>query len=338
MYPKEFSFTRNHHHEVNGISFRDQNNSSPATSTPKSRYSSFDLLASSFYDRKKNESYFEQCFETVRKLGEGSFGEVFHVRSRDDGKFYAIKKMKQIFRSEAHRRERLQEVRRYEQFSNNENCVALYKAWEQDDLLFMQIELCRGSVEDYVENIMHVPESFVWSFLLDMLLALKSLHDKNLVHLDIKLDNVLITDENHCKLADFGLVFDLTNSPRSRAVEGDSRYLAPELMQGNYCLANDIFSLGIALLELASSLELPANGTLWQELRLLILPEDAMQALSPELQTVIRSMMEPDPTKRPTVNELLKNRKLVSLIYQRKMKKVTQKLVSCYAMSTTPGE
>lgn len=65
----------------------------------------------------------------------------------------------------------MQEVRRYEEFSSNENCLTLYKAWEQDDVLFMQIELCRGSVQDYVGEIHEVSESFVWSFLLDMLLV-----------------------------------------------------------------------------------------------------------------------------------------------------------------------
>lgn len=157
---------------------------------------------------------------------------------------------------------------------------------------------------------------------------MQSLHDKNLVHLDIKLDNILITNDNHCKLADFGLVFDLSNSPRSRAIEGDSRYLAPELMQGNYCLANDIFSLGITLLELSCSLELPTNGTLWQELRSLVLPEVAMKSLSQELQLLIRSMMEPDPSKRPTVKQLLKHRKLIVLNCQRKMDKISLKCVS----------
>lgn len=146
-------------------------NSSIATSTPKSRNSSIDSLFSSFYDKNKNDSYYEQCFETIHKLGEGSFGEVFKVRCKSDGRFYAIKKTKQIFRSENHRRERLEEVKRYEQFSGNEHCVTLYKAWEQDDLLFMQIELCWGSVEDYVEKIKQVDESFVWDFLLDMLLV-----------------------------------------------------------------------------------------------------------------------------------------------------------------------
>jgi membrane-associated tyrosine- and threonine-specific cdc2-inhibitory kinase len=263
-------------------------------------------------------------------LGEGSFGEVYKVRCKEDGKLYAVKKTRFHYKSEAYRRERMQEVRRYEEFSSNENCVTLYKAWEQDDILFMQIELCRGSVQDFVEEIHEVSEPFVWSFLLDMLLALKALHDKNLIHLDIKLDNILITDENHCKLADFGLVFDTVNTNHSRGTEGDSRYLAPELMEGKFCLSNDIFSLGISLLELACSLELPSNGSLWQELRKGILPEHAMNKfqLSHELQSIIRSMMNPDPANRPTVNELLDHPKLKEMNTHRRFEKIASKCVS----------
>lgn len=245
---------------------------------------------------------------------------------------YAVKKTRFHYKNEVYRRERMQEVRRYEEFSGNENCVTLYKAWEQDDVLFMQIELCRGSVQDFVEEIHEVSEDFVWSFLLDMLLALKGLHDKNLIHLDIKLDNILITDEKHCKLADFGLVFDTVNTNHSRGTEGDSRYLAPELMEGQFCLANDIFSLGISLLELACSLELPSNGSLWQELRNGILPDHAMNKfqLSQDLQTIIRSMMNPNPAMRPNVNELLEIPKLKQMSVQRRFEKVASKCVSTY--------
>ncbi len=103
------------------------------------------------------------------------------------------------------------------------------------------------------------------------------MHDKDLIHLDIKLDNILITEDNVCKLADFGLVFDLNSGDYSRAIEGDSRYVAPELMNERFCKANDVFSLGIAMLELACNLQLPANGILWQQLRNGIFPEDIMK-------------------------------------------------------------
>lgn len=149
--------------------------------------------------------------------------------------------------------------------------------------------------------------------------------------MDIKLDNVLLTKHGRCKLADFGLVFDVKNSNRSRAIEGDSRYIAPELLEGNYCLANDIFSLGITLLELASNVELPANGKLWQSLRTGKIPREIlneMKSISPELLSIIQSMLEPDPSKRPTVNRLLNNWKLRYMIFQRNVSRLTTGLVS----------
>lgn len=51
------------------------------------------------------------------------------------------------------------------------------------------------------------------------------------------------------------------------AVEGDSRYMAPELMQGEFTQAADIFSLGITILELACNLVLPPNGPNWIQMR-----------------------------------------------------------------------
>ncbi|XP_053695100.1 membrane-associated tyrosine- and threonine-specific cdc2-inhibitory kinase [Sabethes cyaneus] len=273
---------------------------------------------SSLYQHNKRESYYEQCFEQITKVGEGSFGEVFKVKSKQDGCFYAIKKSKEFFRGENYRQERLEEVRRYEQFSEHENCVRLCQAWEQDDRLYMQMELCKGNLEDYVREQRFIPEDKIWSILLDLLLGLKSLHDRNLIHLDIKLDNILITDDGVCKLADFGLVLDLNSRNFQHASEGDSRYIAPELLEGKYTKAVDIFSLGIAILELSCNLELPPNGPLWQSLRSGALPAELLCRLSNELQYVIQWMMCPEPKSRPSVNALLKFPKIASLYRARR--------------------
>lgn len=222
-----------------------------------------------------DRSHFEQCFQRLAKLGEGSFGEVFQVRDRTDGRLYAVKISKQLFRGEQYRAERLEEVRRYEEFSGHENCIRFIRAWEQYDRLFMQMELCRESLEQYLLRCQRIPEERIWHILLDLLRGLKSLHDRNLIHLDIKLDNVLISeDDETCKLADFGLVIDLDRANSQHATEGDSRYMAPEILQGHFSKAADIFSLGIAMLELACYMDLPANGPLWHELRHGILPEE----------------------------------------------------------------
>lgn len=179
------------------ISFRDQSiNGSP--------------IHNDQYQPMRKESYFEQCFEMLAKIGEGSFGEVFKVRSKEDGRLYAVKKSLQLYRGECYRQERLEEVRRYEQFSAHEHCITLYRAWEQNDLLFMQLELCQGSLESLLaQQKQLLPEARVWQILVDLLLGLKALHDQNLIHLDIKLDNVMIAEDNVCKLGDFGLVVDL---------------------------------------------------------------------------------------------------------------------------------
>lgn len=60
-------------------------------------------LLSGVYNKDRMESYYEQCFEQISKIGEGSFGEVFKVRSRDDGQFYAVKISKYSFKNEAYR-------------------------------------------------------------------------------------------------------------------------------------------------------------------------------------------------------------------------------------------
>ena len=61
----------------------------------------------------------------------------------------------------------------------------------------------------YAEKHHNIPESTIWDFLIDLLLAFKHLHDRKLVHMDIKPDNIFISFEGYCKLGDFGLVIDL---------------------------------------------------------------------------------------------------------------------------------
>ena len=76
------------------------------------------------------------------KLGEGSFGEVFQVCSRDDGKMYAIKKSHQPFRGALDRKRKLAEVEKHERLAHHPNCVQFHKAWEERQKLYIQTELC----------------------------------------------------------------------------------------------------------------------------------------------------------------------------------------------------
>lgn len=99
-------------------------------------------------------------------------------------------------------------------------------------------------------------------------------------------------------------------------------------MEGRYTKSVDIFSLGIAILELSSNLELPSNGPLWQSLRSGSLPSELLCRLSQELQDVIRWMMNPLPDCRPSVDTLLRLPRLAALYQERKRWRVIRGLRS----------
>ena len=107
-----------------------------------------------------------------------------------------------------------------------------------------------------------------------------------------------------CKLGDFGLVFDLKRDSNIIAQDGDSKYLAQEVLNNPPGKPADIFSLGISMLELASDLDLPSRGEGWHMLREGHIPEEFTKDISPKLRRLIFLMMELNPEKRPTAREL----------------------------------
>jgi membrane-associated tyrosine/threonine-specific cdc2-inhibitory kinase len=167
------------------------------------------LLSSRYYDENRQEAYFKQCFEVIERLGAGSFGEVYRVRAKEDGREYAVKRALTLFRSEADRHDKLSEVQKHEQIPPHTNLVRFVRAWEERGRLYIQTELCARSLHDLGQQLHPVPEATVWKYLVDLLCAVKHLHDHNLVHADIKPENIFITADDICKLGDFGLVTDV---------------------------------------------------------------------------------------------------------------------------------
>merc|ERR1739848_781592 len=96
----------------------------------------------------------------------------------------------------------------------------------------------------------------VWAYTVDLLQAVEHLHEHNLVHMDIKPDNIFIGMDGICKLGDFGLMIDMSKGEANVAQEGDPCYIAPETMRSQFTKACDVFSLGVTLLELATDLDL----------------------------------------------------------------------------------
>uniref|UniRef100_A0A3Q3BEW9 non-specific serine/threonine protein kinase n=1 Tax=Kryptolebias marmoratus TaxID=37003 RepID=A0A3Q3BEW9_KRYMA len=280
----------------------------PSPWTPLSDSLSKSPLPNSVYDPCKHNSYFSQCFTNLGLLGRGSFGEVYKVQNNTDGRLYAVKRSAHRFRGNNERNRSVREARNHERVCPHPHILDFVAAWEENGRLYIQTELCSTSLLLHAEN--KLP---AWAYLCDLLSALQHLHSHGFVHLDLKPANVLITSSGRLKLGDFGLLLELKQTStehlkgkiKEDAQEGDPRYMAPELLRGEYGPAADVFSLGVSILELACNIEVPNGGEGWQQLRQGHLPSEFTNGLSVELQSVLRMMLTPEPSERPTVSELL---------------------------------
>ena len=269
---------------------------------------------------------FDHQFENLGEIGNGSFAVVYKVRSKIDGKFYAVKKGKQQFRGRRDRDAQLQEMHVMNALAGQAArmggacpfIVQYFKAWQEATLLHEQLELCeRGSIKAFMGSLQRrgiaLPENTFWIWVGHMAQGLRYIHACGIIHLDIKPHNLLLTAGGVCKLGDFGLATEAGNT--EDGLEGDSQFMPKEhLRPGPKHSSADIFSLGLTLLDIAAApgVELPAEGEGWHRLR-----DDpySIVAGSPSaiplafaqqgLAALVPAMIMPDPAKRPTAADLL---------------------------------
>ncbi|VDK76047.1 unnamed protein product [Onchocerca ochengi] len=163
-----------------------------------------------------------------------------------------------------------------------------------------------------------IAEKDLWLFFGDIAQGVCYLHSQELLHLDIKPQNVLISFDGICKLGDFSLIIDLQKD--SREDEGDGKYLAPEVLQNGARKPSDIFSLGMTMIDICTDLELPSRGDLWQGFRCKKIYHEFIKDIPTALLNVILPLLEIDPVKRPTAEEICCIPMIAKCIHERQYK------------------
>ncbi|CAH2220024.1 serine threonine- kinase Nek8 [Pelobates cultripes] len=250
-------------------------------------------------------------YKKIRVVGRGAFGIVHLCLRKADQKLVIIK---QIPVEQMTKDERLaaQNECQVLKLLNHPNIIEYYENFLEDKALMIAMEYAPGgTLAEYIQKRCNslLDEDTILHFFVQILLALHHVHNKLILHRDLKTQNILLDKQQMIvKIGDFGISKILSSKSKAYTVVGTPCYISPELCEGKpYNQKSDIWALGCVLYELTSlkrafeAANLPAlvlkimSGTF----------APISDRYSPELRHLILSMLNLDPSKRPQLNEIM---------------------------------
>ncbi|XP_041638776.1 serine/threonine-protein kinase Nek4 isoform X2 [Cheilinus undulatus] len=249
----------------------------------------------------------------IRVVGKGSYGEVNLVKHKTDRKQYVIKKLNLTTSSKRERRAAEQEAQLLSQL-RHPNIVTYRESWEGDDCqLYIVMGFCEGG--DLYHRLKQqkgelLPERQVVEWFVQIAMALQYLHERNILHRDLKTQNIFLTKTNIIKVGDLGIARVLENqNDMASTLIGTPYYMSPELFSNKpYNHKSDVWALGCCVYEMAT-LKHAFNAKDMNSLVYRIVEGKLPQMPSrydPQLGELIKSMLCKRPEDRPDVKLILR--------------------------------
>ncbi|XP_069104709.1 LOW QUALITY PROTEIN: uncharacterized protein [Argopecten irradians] len=250
-------------------------------------------------------------FELINMIGSGTYGEAWLAKNLKNDKKCVIKVIKILKLSEKELDRSLTEVSILAR-CNHPNIISYLDAYVKDGSLNIAMEYADGG--DLHKNIVgqkgiHFGKEVIFDWFVQICLALKYIHSSNILHRDLKSQNIFLNSKRVIKLGDFGIARILRDSgDHALTTIGTPFYLSPEICQRKpYNHKSDMWAAGCVLYEMCC-LRVPFNAPDFDSLVMIILQgkyDPIPRYFGATLEHLIHRLLNKDPDVRPTANEIL---------------------------------
>lgn len=233
-------------------------------------------------------------------IGQGCFGKVYKGRRRYTGQIVALK-----FISKRGKPEKEQINLRLElgilQGLDHENIICLLDSFETDTDFVVVTEFAYGELFEIFQDDKSLPEDQVQNVARQLAKALNYLHSRNIVHRDMKPQNVLVGPGDTIKLCDFGFARVMSSQTTVlTSIKGTPLYMAPELVQERpYNYSADLWSLGVICYELFVGQPPFYTNSLISLIHLIVEnPVKYPDTMSSDFRSFLQGLLQKDPKRR----------------------------------------
>ncbi|XP_042167541.1 hormonally up-regulated neu tumor-associated kinase homolog A isoform X2 [Oncorhynchus tshawytscha] len=263
-----------------------------------------------FYHTKRVGNYL-----IGRKLGEGSFAKVREGLHAMTGEKVAVKVIdKRKAKKDSYVTKNLRREGHIQQMIRHPNITQLLDILETENSYYLVMELCPGgNIMNRIYDKKKLDERETQKYVRQLVMAVEHLHRAGVVHRDLKIENLLLDEQDSIKLIDFGLsncAGILGYSDPFSTQCGSPAYAAPELLsRKKYGPKVDVWSIGVNMYAmLTGSLPFTVEPFSLRALHQKMVDKD-MNPLPPSLSTaaicLLKKLLEPDPAKRPNIHQVM---------------------------------
>eukprot|EP01068_Selenidium_serpulae_P005963 Selendium_serpulae@DN4244_c0_g1_i1.p1 len=252
-------------------------------------------------------------YKTLELVGVGNYGRATLVEAQASGKRFIMKTIDLSLLSTKARRAAFREARLLAA-CRHPYIISFRDSFVDTNHLDIVMDYAQGGdlgakLKTHKDNGVPISESQLLLWLTQTVIGVRYLHQRRIFHRDLKPTNMFLSETGRIKIGDFGLSRLLeTNDVWATTVAGTPNYMSPEILSGEtYGFPSDIWALGCVLyqlLNLKSPFEAKDLKQLIQKIRFEELGTMTNSPHSEVLKTLCRRMLEKDPLKRPTVDEV----------------------------------